>query len=241
MFVASPASAGEPPEQAPVVQAAKGELRLDVVERIEGMRITCGSEVIDKWDEPFPVPMGKYWVEATAPGHERFKQMIVIDEPGMVVAVKIMPLAEEGSDATHGPGYENAPSSLQFVLGSVVAGVGLLGVGFGLGLGIVAKNKRDEAAQFCPIDGACLQQGVELIDDAQGVGNISTGLTIVGAALLVGGIVMWATAPSSSEDEPAADSEPEVGEPEVGEPEVGARLRSWFGPNEGGVAVVGWF
>lgn len=230
VLVASTATAGEPPVPVQAEQQATGELRLDVVEGVEGMRIVCGGDVVDRWDVPFPLPVGKHWVEVSAPGYEKFKQLIEIEESGAVVEVTVPPLVEEGSDATHGPRYEDAPSSLQFVLGSVVGGLGLVGVGFGLGLGVLAKNKRDDAAAYCPIEGACLPRGVELIDEAQTNGNIATGLTIAGGALLVGGIVMWVTAPSIGDDEPQDEA-----------PAVDAHLRTWFGPGAGGVTAVGRF
>ena len=87
----------------------------------------------------------------------------------------------------------------QRILALVSAGVGVVGLGFGIGYGLAAMSKHDEAKKACP--GLCTDQhGVDLWNQASSAGNVSTVGFIVGAAGIVGGAVLWFTArPAASE------------------------------------------
>ncbi len=83
-------------------------------------------------------------------------------------------------------------------MGLVVGAIGVVGLGVGTVFGLRAISKNDEAKEVCPRGNVCDEErGVDLTDDAKSaalVSNIGIG---VGAAALVGGVVLYLTAPSS--------------------------------------------
>ena len=86
----------------------------------------------------------------------------------------------------------------QRILALVSGGFGLGGLAMGTGFGLVSKAKRDEATAYC--DGSvCREQaGVDLKREAIAAGNVATLGFLLGAAGVVGGAVLWLSAPSPS-------------------------------------------
>lgn len=79
--------------------------------------------------------------------------------------------------------------------------VGVVGVGAGIGVGMAAKGLYDDsngAEGGCSAEtNICSKQaGIDLREDAQGLGTVATGLVIAGAVLGAAGIVVFAVAPS---------------------------------------------
>jgi len=87
----------------------------------------------------------------------------------------------------------------QRVLAIAAAGVGVVGVVVGMGFGLDAMSKHDEASKACP--NQCTDpNGVNLWNKAVSSGNVSTIGFVVGAAGLIGGAMLWFTAkPTSTE------------------------------------------
>jgi hypothetical protein len=73
----------------------------------------------------------------------------------------------------------------------------VVATGLGVAFGLVAKSKNDEALepQNCPDSAHCLPRGLELTDDAKSASTVSTISFVAGGALLVGGAVLFFTAP----------------------------------------------
>ncbi len=84
-------------------------------------------------------------------------------------------------------------------LALVSAGVGVVGVGVGavLGLSAIDKNGQSNADGHCDSRG-CDPTGKALRNDALGAASASTVAFTIGAVGLVGGVVLWFTAPSKS-------------------------------------------
>jgi hypothetical protein len=81
-------------------------------------------------------------------------------------------------------------------VGFTLGAVGLVGLGTGIVLGLVAKSKNDQANTFCHGAACTDQRGVT---DAQQAGDFATASTatfIPGLVLLVGGVTMVLAAPS---------------------------------------------
>ncbi len=82
----------------------------------------------------------------------------------------------------------------------VGVGLGVVGLGVGTALGFMAKSTFDKATEggHCDEAGRCVDQtGLDLRDDAVAKGSIGTAVFIAGAALAVGGAILWITAPSA--------------------------------------------
>jgi tetratricopeptide (TPR) repeat protein len=91
-----------------------------------------------------------------------------------------------------------SPGSGMRTAGIIVGAVGIAGVGTSLLLGLAAKNKNDDANAVCNGSACASQTGVDL---AKTAGSYATGSTIAfaaGLALLGGGILLYALAPSAS-------------------------------------------
>jgi hypothetical protein len=95
-------------------------------------------------------------------------------------------------------GGEDKRGDGQRVLGVVVAGVGVLGLAAGSIFGLMSISKNSEADENCnPRDPTkCSDVGKAAGDDAILFGNISTIAFIAGGALLVGGAIVYFSAPA---------------------------------------------
>lgn len=164
--------------------------------RSEGSAVTVtlrrDGEALAKpaWSTFVPVDPGEHRIEASAPGFTTFTRTVTA-RAGEPVEVVVPALAPDHSVAAR-------PSSAQKTVGLVIAGAGLVAAGVGLTFGAIAKSKNDDArSNYCtPV--ACRQQGVDLLREADSAALVSTVLVSVGAAVLVGGVVTFLTAPSTS-------------------------------------------
>jgi hypothetical protein len=222
-----------------VVVSAEGQAKGVKVQR-DGVAV---GEAL--WGTPVPVDPGAHAVSAEAPGRAPWEKSVRVDQPG-VVTVEVPPLAEErAAPAPRAPG--EAPTATpraapippraaapaapagawRSPAGIVAMGAGAVGVGAGTALAFMAKSKFDESNDtgHCNAEGQCDSTGLALRDDAVAQGNIATAVFVAGAALAVGGAILWLSAPPSDE-RALTDPAP-------------ARLAVGVGP--GGVALRGAF
>jgi serine/threonine-protein kinase len=82
------------------------------------------------------------------------------------------------------------------IIGLVVGGTGLVAMGIGGIVGLSAKSSWSNAKTDHCGTGICDEEGKRLTDDAHSLGNKATIVVGIGAALAVGGVVLWLTAPS---------------------------------------------
>jgi hypothetical protein len=82
------------------------------------------------------------------------------------------------------------------VRGIALGALGVVGIAVGGVLAITAKNDYDSVAGECPAAG-CNQQGYDTRNGARFRGDVATVVIGVGAAAVVGGVVMWWLAPQS--------------------------------------------
>ncbi|MGH7440129.1 MAG: hypothetical protein ACRENE_30935, partial [Polyangiaceae bacterium] len=99
----------------------------------------------------------------------------------------------------------------QKVAALVVGGVGVVGVAVGSILGLIAKSDNDQALQNCRTSTFCSPKGLSLTDDAKSAATVSTVGFAVGAAGLVGGALLWLTAPRSEATATGLRATPVVG------------------------------
>jgi hypothetical protein len=85
----------------------------------------------------------------------------------------------------------------QKVLALVVGGIGIVGLGLGTVFGVMASSQKNDAQSVCPGNPCATQDGVNKWSTAASTGNISTIAFIVGGVGVVGGAVLWFTAPGA--------------------------------------------
>ena len=182
-------------------------LAIRVTHDVQGLVLKRDHTELDRgaWGVAVPVDPGKHVIDAEAPGHAPWSTVTDLEELGKTVTVDVPDLPATVADAqaatpaavpasTQQPGAETAPPSYwtgRRVAGAVIAGAGVVAFGVGVVLGPVAKSQYDSAQK---------ESGLQEKNDsssAVSTGNVGTVVGAVGAALAVGGLVLWLTAPSA--------------------------------------------
>ena len=171
----------------------------------------------EEWGSAMPVDPGAHPVVATAPAKQQWSTTVAVAPNGARAEVTIPSLIVEqetpGAAGTVAPAVTGTQApmtdavrldkgttsdgSTQRTIGLVVGGVGAVGVALGGIFGLAAKATYDDAKTHCTSDNRCSPDGVSGVDKAHGQATLSTIVMGVGAAALVGGIVLYFTAPSA--------------------------------------------
>ncbi|MEJ7729010.1 MAG: tetratricopeptide repeat protein [Polyangiaceae bacterium] len=206
--------------------------------RVPGLEVLSNGRRLDarELEVGAPVDPGAVTVEVLAPGYQRWSQRVDVKPEMRITTVTVpqltprpdtpqpaLPVAPPDPAADQPPPEPSGSGSTQRVLAVITLGVGAVGVGMGTVFGLRAVSKADEARQRCP-GGICADpQDVALESEGNQAADISTVSFIVGGAGLVGGLVLWLTAPS--------DPEPTQG--------LSVRLRPTVEPSAWGLSVHG--
>jgi hypothetical protein len=135
--------------------------------------------------EPVPVPREN----VAKPAAPRRAQVTVPPPARVTVPPPAPPIHEEAS----------TPGKSRRTLGLVIGGVGVAGIAVGLALGAKAKASWDDAqAGHCDPSGRCDPVGLDELSSAHTSATVSTIAVGVGAAAVVGGLVMFLTAPQAT-------------------------------------------
>jgi hypothetical protein len=153
-----------------------------------------------QWGAPTPIDPGLHWVQAKATGRQPYVQQLDVtsgDVPPVTIPVLIDFPSTAGTttaDANHvvmvRPRPWQRPAGI--VLGAV--GIGLL-AGGGVLAG-VAKSGYDSTAGACG-HVVCTPDGAQRRTNAITEANVASVVLAVGGAALVGGAILWLTAPRS--------------------------------------------
>ncbi len=166
------------------------------VRSLSGFTLTRNGVLVDPtdWSTPIPVDGGTYRLEATAPGKIRWEKTIEVGPSEKRERVEVGMLEDVAKPPIVLPKPERP---WQSPAGLVVGGFGLAGAVIGSVLGGMAISKYDDsnADNRCDAQHRCDQTGLDLRREALGLANGSTGFFVAGGVLLVGGIVLFATAP----------------------------------------------
>jgi serine/threonine-protein kinase len=214
-------------QRADKLEASLSKLTLVVApenNEIPGLEITRGGSAISRalWNIPVPVDPGEHVIEARAPGRRTFTQAVRVGEQAATATLRVPPLEVDASvsapvEATAAPatpGAPDAPSSAstasegsveadvadgssQRTVALVVGGAGILGLGVGTFFGLRAMSKNSDAEADCNEENQCPADAEEPTDQAKSaamISNIGFGL---GAAALVGGAILYFTAPDT--------------------------------------------
>jgi hypothetical protein len=184
--------------------------------RVPGLEIKRDGESLHEaqWSIPVPTDPGSHVIAAAAPGKVPFETTVVVHEEGKVLEVALPPLTDAPSAPPPTPNAPQAPATTTetpqgaggagqgphdlgtrriLALGAGVVGVG--GVVVGSIFGLETLSKHSSALQQCQ-GNACSPAGLQDVSDGKSAGNVSTVAFAVGGAALVGGVVLWLTAPS---------------------------------------------
>ena len=144
-----------------------------------------------------PLDPGIHMVSATAPGFKKWEQKADVTGEGATVTVTIGPLEKEYAAAPPPKVVDTDPGFALKVGGVVVGAAGLVGLGVGSILGLVAAGKLSDsnANGHCDAQDTCDTVGLQLRSEAQDAALVSTILFVAGGAALVGGIIMFVAAP----------------------------------------------
>lgn len=180
---------------------------------VPGLVIERDGIQVDRaqWGSAIPVDPGAHPVTATAPRKQLWSTTVSVGPHAASVTVTLPPLqieqSDDGATAAAAPVATTASpnastdtgtsdGSTQRVAGIVVAGVGVVGLGLGTYFGLKAKSTHDDALSQCA-GNLCTAEGIGLDDDARSHAMVSTIAFGFGAAAVVGGAVLYLTAPSS--------------------------------------------
>ncbi|MBX3187341.1 MAG: hypothetical protein KF795_20395 [Labilithrix sp.] len=170
--------------------------------RVAGLGVLRDGKEVDAagWDVAVPVDPGPHEVEARAPGRRAWSTRVDARAGTKAVDVEVPVLApDESADAPPPlPPLEEDAGDTRRTLAVVAAGVGVVGIAIGSFAGLRSMSMRDDANRLCggPPPRDCPREGVDAADDALTYGTVSTVAFVVGAAGLVGGAVLWFTAPT---------------------------------------------
>jgi hypothetical protein len=186
-------------------------IKLSILARSSGIEVKLDGNALEPavLGTPIPVDAGKHTVEASAQGKKPFSTTIDVSDKSKGPTVEIPVLDDEASAPevvnqtnerkeprpTEPPKEERRTWSGQKTIGIIVAGLGIVGLGVGGYYGYRARTTWKEAQTYCSSDLQCDQDGVDLAAQAKRFGNFGTIGVAAGGALLVGGAVLFFTAP----------------------------------------------
>ncbi len=198
------------------------KLTTTVTQPVDGLTVRRdGVEVARaEWGVPIPIDAGSHTLEASAPGHKPWSQAVAVAQDGAQVSVAVPPLDVAPVDTTQPPAPTPAPTpapapqpqppletstgSGQRVAGIVVGSAGVVGLGLSGLFALLAKGKYNDSLNNCPISPTvCNQTGVDQRNTALTDGNVASVALAAGAALLVGGGVIYFTAPHANPATPS--------------------------------------
>ncbi len=205
------------------------KLTATVTQAVDGMVVRRDGVEMPRseWGAPIPIDSGSHTVEAEAPGYKTWSTDIDVPQDGALVTVTVpaleavpvqpappTPAPSTATGPTEAPtgaavGTDTTSGSVgngQRVTGIVIGAIGLAGLGASALFAVLAKNTYDDSLKNCQPNnpGLCNGTGVSQRNDARTDGNVASVAFGVGAAALVGGVVVWLTAPRASSQVGAA-------------------------------------
>jgi hypothetical protein len=196
--------------------ALEGRLsRLTIRSGAAGAQIVRDGRPIDPatLGVPLPVDPGRYTIEASAPGKEKWSRTVEIKADRENVTVDIPPLgdgpitplavptsaAPRVAPATEPTRAENERAGAGNAQRAVAVGagaIGLVGLAVGSYFGLHAASLWSDAKSRCQsYPEHCGADATSLSKDARSAGNVSTAFLIIGGVGVASGAVLWLTAP----------------------------------------------
>jgi len=180
------------------------ELRVGA-EQPADLQLTMNGAPVDRreFNRALPRDSGAYELRFSAPGYEAYTTRIELrngqGRPAVVNAPRLVSLAVTRSEPERAAPPE--AGGTQRVVAWVLGGTGVaLGIGAGV-LAVLAAGKNDDSKADCdPVDpNRCNPRGVSAREDAQSLATAATVTGLLGGLSLAGGVVLYVSAPSTSE------------------------------------------
>lgn len=194
--------------------------------RVPGLTIADNGVAlpVSELGKPEPSDPGPHTIVASAPGHRPREAHVTVPSTKGEVSVTLealIPGEPEPTGAEPPPQAAPAPppmavpvtddaaqrrGSTQRWVGIGVGAAGVIATGVGLAFGLSAKSSLDDSNRSgrCDARDFCTPEGLALRDDASRSAALSTVFVGVGAAALVGGVILYLTAPKSAAAQHAA-------------------------------------
>jgi hypothetical protein len=125
------------------------------------------------------------------------RERITLGAPETAIPQGAAPSAPQ-SPVVAPPPETSSGLGTQQILALVAGGVGIVGLGLGTALGLMAISKKNDAQSACPSSPCSTEDGSNKWSDAASAGNVSTVGFIVAGVGVAGAAVLWFTAPSAS-------------------------------------------
>lgn len=199
---------------------SKLTIRVSQPAEVSGLEIRRDGNVVSRaeWGSAIPVDPGAHAVTVVAPGKEKWSTAVTIEPNGAQVTIAVPSLRDEqaaggAGAASHASG--DGSSGVQKPLGIVVGSLGVVGLVFGTVFGLHTSSQKKEGLTHC-VNNVCDADGVQLIDDAHASATLSTVSFIAGGALVLGGAVLYFTAPRDHSAPVALRVSPSLGGASLG-------------------------
>jgi serine/threonine-protein kinase len=192
---------------------------------IAGFEVRRGDQPVPRplWNIPVPVDPGDQAIEARAPGRKPFSATVRVGEQAARASVSVPVLevdptsaapeaaAAAPAPAAAAPPASSAPAALpaadeetsqgldRRTIGLIVGGAGIVGLGIGTVFGLRAIGKNSDAEEYCPDGDRCFPQAESLTNEARNAATVANVAFGLGAAALIGGGILYFTAPSKAE------------------------------------------
>jgi hypothetical protein len=194
------------------LESKLSRISVHVASPVPGEVVHDNGSPIDRaaWDTAIPVDPGTHTMTADAAGHTSWTLNIEIRDPGKTITIEVTVLPENKQAAVavaplvpsvhvRGPvtppplvpDHAQEPGQTMRIAGIVTAGAGVVGVGVGVVLGVVAKSQFDSANEDTS------PSRVSASAAAGRLADVSTVVCIVGGAAAVTGAVLWFAAPKA--------------------------------------------
>ncbi len=193
------------------IEPKLSRLSIHVSKEAPGMLLRRDGTALDHgaWATAIPVDPGPHAVSAEASGYVTWSSTVNVTDPGKTMTVEVPELQPTAAPpappqppaptATEAPAPAPAAASTETphywtgrrVASAGVTGVGVVGMGVGGILGLVAKG------QFNTAKGELQPRQDQDSKSAVSTANVATVFVVAGAVVAAGGLVFWLTAPSA--------------------------------------------
>ena len=188
-------------QQALAVRLAKLAIVVPPAARVPGFELRRDGALVGEgqWGSAMPVDVGQHKIEATAPGYKPWSTSIRIDGDGTAASVYVEPLEALPAGGAAVPAWGG-----QRIAGIAVGGAGVVGVVIGSVFGVITLDKASASKSHCaPNLSTCDLTGWQLQRDAHTTARVSDVAFALGGVAVVGGVVLFATAPGGAPKAPA--------------------------------------
>jgi hypothetical protein len=183
---------------------------------LNGLQLLLNDQPIpsDRWGKARAIDPGKHVLSVRAPGYKDWTTTLNTSPTSKTQTVHLPQLELKASPKpqVQRPATPPAEKKLnsRWVGGLVAGGGGILVMGVGGVLGLIAKSSYDSAGERCT-DNGCNAEGLTIRDKARTTGLVGSILVGVGAAATATGAILWITAPRYDEPTSAIGIAPTLG------------------------------